>query len=92
MLFPEAGSANDPLEQPQQPPWTNLEEIQRLMQPWLVFDQVKVDQAPKEQVMQILASQYDVIASTRNGQFIGMIDVRRVERDIVRQLVARAPE
>jgi hypothetical protein len=51
-----------------------------------------IDQAPKEQVIRILASPHDVIASTRGGRFVGMIGVRRVERDIVRQLVARAPE
>jgi hypothetical protein len=77
------------LELPQQPPWINLEELERLLQPWLVRDHIEVDQAPKEQVIKILASPHDFIASTRGGQFIGMIDVRRVERDIVRQ---RAPE
>ena len=90
MLYPE-NIANGPLEKPQQPPWTNLGEMERLLEPWLIRDQVKVDQAPKEQVMQVLGSQHDVIASTRNGQFVGMVDVRRVERDIVRQLVERAP-
>jgi hypothetical protein len=88
---PPAPSA-EALELPQQPPWINLEELERLLQPWLVRDHVEVDQAPKEQVIKILASPHQFIASTRGGQFIGMIDVRRVERDIVRQLVARAPE
>jgi hypothetical protein len=90
MLNPES-TPNEPLEKPQQPPWTNLGELESLLDPWLVSDQVKVDQAPKEQVMQVLGSHHDLIASTRNGQFVGMVDVRRVERDIVRQLVERAP-
>jgi hypothetical protein len=91
MLNPEKATPNEALEKPQQPPWTNLGELERLLDPWLVSDQVKVEQAPKEQVMQVLGSHHDLIASTRNGRFIGMIDVRRVERDIVRQLVERAP-
>jgi len=85
-------SPAEALESPQQPPWTSLEELERLLQPWLICDQVGVEQAPKEQVIRILASPHDAIASTHNGQFVGMIDVRRVERDIVRQLVTRAPE
>jgi hypothetical protein len=92
MRDPDNALPDGPLEKPQRPPWINLDELERLLQPWLVCDQVKVVQEPKEQVMQILASQHDVIASTRNGQFIGMVDVHRVEREIVRQLVARAPE
>jgi hypothetical protein len=91
MLNPEGATANEPLEKPQEPPWTNLGELEHLLEPWLVCDRVKVDQAAKEQVMQVLGSQHDLIASTRNGQFVGMVDVRRVERDIVRQLVERAP-
>jgi hypothetical protein len=92
MQNPDPLVATEALELPQKPPWTNLEELESLLQPWLICDQVSVDQAPKEQVIRILASPHDVIASTRNGQFVGMIDVRRMERDIVRQLVARAPE
>jgi hypothetical protein len=91
MVNPEDGRAGSQ-ELQQYPPWTNLAELERLLQPWLICDQVGVDQAPKEQVIRILASPHDVIARTHGGQFVGMIDVRRVERDIVRQLVARAPE
>jgi hypothetical protein len=93
MQYPDPPTPpTEALELPQQPPWTSLEELERLLQPWLICDQVGVDQVPKEQVMRILASPHDFIASTRDGQFGGMIDVRRVERDIIRQLVARAPE
>ena len=91
MLSPESNDPKDRLEDSQQPPWTNLGELQRLFEPWLVCEQVKVDLTAKEQVLQVLASQHDVVARTRNGQFLGMVDVGRVERDIVRQLVERAP-
>lgn len=91
MLLPENAGLDEVLEKPQQPPWINLGELERLLEPWLISDQVKVDLDPKSQVTKVLGSPHDVIASTRSGQFVGMVDVRRVERDIVRQLVERAP-
>jgi hypothetical protein len=87
MLYPD--NTPEALEKSQQPPWTNLGELERLLDPWLIRDQVKVELAPREQVIQVLGSHHDVIASTRNGQFVGMVDVHHVERDIVRQLVER---
>jgi hypothetical protein len=52
---------------------------------------VEISTRKEEQVIQVLGSRHDVIASTRNGQFVGMVDVHHVERDIVRQLVERTP-
>jgi len=92
MQAPDVADPRGELESSATPPWIGLAELAQWVEPWLVSAHVKLELPPKERVLQILASGHDVIASTRNGQFEGIIDVRRTERDVVRQLVVRSPE
>jgi hypothetical protein len=92
MKFPDQPPPNGALEQPQRPPWIALGELESILQPWLVCSHVNKEQPSKEQVLQILSSPHGIIAATQGGQYMGVIDVGRTERDIIRQLVIRAPE
>jgi len=79
-----------PLEDEHRPRWVTLQAAQSLLGPWLVTEAVETTAPAKEQVLRILASSHETIAAVRGGAYAGLVDVRRVERDVLRQLAGRA--
>jgi hypothetical protein len=79
-----------PLEPEDDPPWLSPGQAVALFDAWLVTEKVEATQPQRAQMLAILDSRHDVIASVRDGRFQGFIEVRRAERAILRQLAERA--
>jgi hypothetical protein len=79
-----------PLEPEDDPPWLAPGQAVALLDAWLVTEKVEATRPEREQILAILDSRHDVIASVRDGRFQGFVEVRRAERAILRQLAERA--
>ena len=60
-----------------------------MLDPWLVRDTLDLGKTEHEQAIGILNSREDIAVAIRDGQYAGLIDVGRAERDLLRQLVER---
>jgi hypothetical protein len=79
-----------PLEPENDPPWLSPGQAVALLDAWLLTEKVEATRPDREQILAILDSRHDVIASVRDGRFQGFVEVQRAERAILRQLAARA--
>jgi len=79
-----------PLEPEDAPPWLSPGQAVALLDAWLITEKVEATRPEREQILAILDSRHDVIASVRDGRFQGFVEVQRAERAILRQLAERA--
>ncbi len=79
-----------PLEPEADPPWLSPGQAVALLDAWLIAEKVEATRPEREQILAILDSRHEVIASVRDGRFQGFVEVRRAERAILRQLAERA--
>ncbi len=79
-----------PLEPEDAPPWLSRGQAVALLDAWLITEKVEATRPEREQILAILDSRHDVIASVRDGRFQGFVEVQRAERAILRQLAERA--
>jgi hypothetical protein len=80
--------ALEPLEGGDLYPWISLQEVEAMTDAWLVRDAVDRDKSDSEQVDAVMAARGEIVVATRDGQYTGLIDVSRAERDLLRQLLA----
>lgn len=80
----------DRLEPEVNPPWLSPGQAVARLDAWLITEKVEATQPQRAQILAILDSRHDVIASVRDGRFQGFVEVRRAERAILRQLAERA--
>ena len=90
MRNPDPTLALTPLESASQPRWTSLAELERQLAAWLVCDRVDLLKPGTGQLSAVLSADQEILLAASNGQFAGVIDVGRVERQVLRQLVERA--
>lgn len=81
-----------PLESDDDPPWLSAIDVERVLDPWLVRETVDMSEPPQVQIQAILKADAEIVPAVRGTDFLGIIDVRRVERQILRQLAAQAPD
>jgi hypothetical protein len=70
-----------------QEPWMTLGDAERLFDPWLIRDAVDLQLPQKDLANIVLSAEGEIIAAVREGQYAGIIDVRRAVRLFLRQLV-----
>jgi hypothetical protein len=76
-----------PLESHDVHPWISLREAELMLDPWLGRDTIDLNTPQAEQVAAVMAATGDIILTTRDGRYSGLIDVARAERDLLRQLL-----
>jgi hypothetical protein len=86
---PTPGGADVALEDSDAPPWATLAEAESRLDSWLVRGSVDLGAPERERVRAILSVPDEIALATRNGEFAGIIDVARVERQILLQLAER---
>jgi hypothetical protein len=74
---------------PVAPDWMTLTEAEWMFDPWLVRDGLDLGKPQSEQVNAIMTAKGDMMIATREGQYAGLIDVPRAERELLRQLLVR---
>jgi hypothetical protein len=84
-----SGSNPPPLEDPNAPPWAALADAEARLCPWLVRAAVDLGTPERERLKAILSTQGEIAVATRDGEFAGIIDVERAERQILRQLAEK---
>ena len=93
MRYPEmppgAATPSQPLEDDNAPPWITPGGVIAMLDPWLVRDTLDLGKTEHEQAIGILNSREDIAVAIRDGQYAGLIDVGRAERELLRQLVER---
>jgi hypothetical protein len=70
-------------------PWITLSEAEDLFDPWLVRDVLDLGKPEAEKVAAVMEAKGDVVMAIREGQYSGLIDVERAERELLRQLLVR---
>ncbi len=97
MRFPDADADPTPnaqppvtLEQDDEPHWVTLREVANELDPWFVREVVELSTPKREQLDTILASDHELIPAVQNGEYTGVVHVRHVERQMLRQLVGQA--
>jgi hypothetical protein len=91
MRHPERfGPGNAPIEPapPGTSSWITLFEAEKVFDPWLNRQAVDLNESQKSQVIGALSTSEDAIAATRAGEYAGMVDVKLVERQVLKQLLA----
>jgi hypothetical protein len=78
-----------PLEDPDAPPWATLIDIETRLDSWLVRESVDLGTSEREQLRAILSTQHEIAIAARDGEFAGIIDIERAERQILRQLAEK---
>jgi hypothetical protein len=75
-----------PLEDPNAPPWATLADAESRLDSWLVRASVDLGASERERIKAILSVPDEIALATRDGDFAGIIDVARAERQILLQL------
>ena len=78
-----------PLESDDDPPWVSAADAETMLDPWLVRETVDMSKPPQAQIEAILSVHNEIILAVRATDFLGIVDVHRVERQILRQLAAQ---
>ena len=76
------------LETPQAPAWITLRAVDEYFDAWLVRETLELDKPEKEQLATIMAAKADMVVATREGEYAGLIDVTRAQRELLRQMTA----
>jgi hypothetical protein len=69
--------------------WMTLGEAGSMFDTWLVRDRLDLGEPQGEQVNAVMTAKGDIVIATREGQYAGLIDVPRAERELLRQLLVR---
>jgi hypothetical protein len=67
-----------------------LRDAQYIFDAWLVRETLDLGKPESEQVAAIMAAETDLVVAARDGQYAGLIDVARAERELLRQLMTRS--
>jgi hypothetical protein len=78
-----------PLENLNMPPWITLLDAEAMLDPWLIRDVIDRGKPDDEHVTAIMTAKGDIVVATRDGQYAGVINVARAERELLRQLLVR---
>ena len=81
-----------PPENPADPPWATLKQLDSVLDPWLRREFVDTALSHKDQVAAILKLKGEHALAVRDGVLVGVIDVQRAGREILRQLVEGSAE
>jgi hypothetical protein len=70
--------------------WITLAEAEKQLAPWLVRQTVELNDDDQTRLKATLSSDEDIIIATSGGEFDGIVDVRRMERQVLLQMVTES--
>jgi hypothetical protein len=76
-----------PLEDPQAPIWITMLDVEFIFDAWLVRETLDLGKPQQEQLTTLLAAKSELVVATRGDEYAGVIDVVRVQRELLRQMV-----
>jgi uncharacterized RmlC-like cupin family protein len=84
---PAATAVPSQLENPQAPKWITMQDADCTFDAWLVRETLDLGKPEREQLTTLLAAKADLVVATREGEYAGLIDVVRAQRELLRQMV-----
>jgi hypothetical protein len=88
--LPSQPTPTPPLENPQAPVWITMQDVDHIFDAWLIRETLDLGTPEQEQLTTLMAARTDMMVATREGEYAGLIDVVRAQRELLRQLMTRS--